>query len=66
LTRSSTAHFEVDFLARSKDLLQADEITLELVALRSFAELEGERSWDLDALFAGKAVQILHDFHICR
>ena len=26
-----------------QDLLQADEITLELVALRSFAELEGER-----------------------
>jgi hypothetical protein len=45
-----TAHFEVDFLARSQDLLQADEITLELVALRSFAELEGERSWDLRCL----------------
>lgn len=40
---SAPARRELRWKFEDEDLLQADEITLELVALRSFAELEGER-----------------------
>lgn len=40
---SAPARRELRWKFEDEDLHQADEITLELVALRSFAELEGER-----------------------
>lgn len=40
---SAPVRRELRWKFEDEDLLQADEITLELVALRSFAELEGER-----------------------